>query len=128
MRTFLLAVILALAGCAVGAVARGEREQAALDRELAGRVSGAPRSCVSGHSSQSLQALGNGIFVYRDGATIWVSRPRQRRPGFSPQSTLIVERHGSEYCRGDRVRAIDPGSTIPGPVCVLGDFVPYRRP
>jgi hypothetical protein len=44
-----------------------------------------------------------------------------------PLATLIVESHGSQYCRGDRIRAVEPPSAVPGPACVLRDFVPYRR-
>jgi hypothetical protein len=40
--------------------------------------------------------------------------------------------HGREYCRGDQFRTVPPGSAqlgpwIGGPVCTLGEFVPYRR-
>ena len=120
---------LALAGCAAGAMDWAEREQAALDRELASRVAGEPESCISWRSTQSLHATGTGLFVYRDGGTIWNNRPSEECRGFRPTSTLIVEmRGGSRYCRGDHVRAVEPGTSIPGPLCVLGDFTPYRRP
>jgi hypothetical protein len=40
---------------------------------------------------------------------------------------LVVELHGSQYCRNDRFRTVSAGSTIPGPSCFLGTFTPYRR-
>jgi hypothetical protein len=40
---------------------------------------------------------------------------------------LVVEPIGAQYCRGDRVRTMDPVSRIPGPACTLGDFIPYSR-
>ena len=43
-------------------------------------------------------------------------------------SVLVTEPTGSQYCRGDIVRTFDRSSRIPGPACILGDFVPYRRP
>ena len=41
---------------------------------------------------------------------------------------LVTYPFGSQHCRGDIVRTMDRLSHIPGPGCVLGDFVPYRRP
>jgi hypothetical protein len=127
MRMLLLS--LALAGCVAGATGWEGREQAALDRELAGRVAGESESCISWRSTQSLHATGTGLFVYRDGGTIWVNRPiHECGSSFRPTHTLIVEmRGGSRYCRGDLIRAVEPGSSIPGPLCALGDFTPYRR-
>src|SRR5215213_10130845 len=124
----LLLLSLALAGCAAGATGWEEREQAALDRDLTSRTAGEPQSCLSSSSSRSLQATGTGLFVYREGSTIWVNRPLHECRNFRPTSTLIVEmRGGSQYCRGDQVRALEAGGSIPGPLCVLGDFTPYRQ-
>jgi hypothetical protein len=64
--------------------------------------------------------------VYRERDTVYVNRLGADCPGMRPLTTLIVEAHGSQYCRGDRVRAAETGSTVPGPFCVLRDFVPYR--
>ena len=65
--------------------------------------------------------------VYRRGGTIWLNRLRATCPALRPTSTLIVEVHGSQYCRGDRFRTIEPGQSIPGPTCLLGPFTPWRR-
>lgn len=119
---------LALAACATGDTNWVEREQTALDAELATRVAGESRSCVYANPTSSLAVRARTNFVYRDGPTIWVSRPDNRCAGFRPDSTLLVELRGGQYCRGDRVRGLGPGSAIPGPLCILGDWVPYRRP
>jgi hypothetical protein len=55
-----------------------------------------------------------------------VSRLRAECPGLQPLDTLIVEVHGGRYCRNDQFRAVETGASIPGPICLLGDFVPYR--
>ena len=127
MRHLLLSFV--LAGCAAATSAGREAdEEAVLDRELAGRAAGEPQSCIPWRSTQSLQAAGRGRLVYRDGDTLWVNRPTVECRGLEPTDTLVVEmRGGSRYCRGDRVRAIEPGTSVAGPVCVLGDFTPYRR-
>ena len=119
---------LALPACATGDTNWAEREQTALDAELATRVAGESRSCVYANPTSSLVVRARTNFVYHDGRTIWLSRPIHGCAGFRPDSTLLVELRGSQYCRGDRVRGLDPGSAIPGPLCVLGDWTPYRRP
>jgi hypothetical protein len=128
MRTLLLSLI--LAGCASGATTSRERQgEAALDRELAGRVAGSPQSCIAWRSTRFLQATGDGRLLYRDGETIWVNQPVVECRGLEPTDALVVEmRGGSRYCRGDQVRAIESGAAVAGPRCVLGEFTPYRRP
>jgi len=39
----------------------------------------------------------------------------------------VLDQTGSSLCRGDIVRSFDRLSKIPGPSCVLNDFVPYTR-
>ena len=121
-----LPLLLALAGCA----AMGEREDegAELARQLAGRTAGAPQSCVPVTQNAPLEIVDRQTLAYRLGSTIYVNRLGSECPGMRPFNTLIVETNGSQYCRLDRVRALEPGSSIPGPICPLGDFIPYRLP
>ena len=65
------------------------------------------------------------MLLYSRGATIWANNLGPEC-GFSVNDTLISEPL-SHYCRGDLVRSFDHMSNIPGPTCVLGDFVPYTR-
>lgn len=120
-----LSLLLVLAGCA----AHGDpalREQEAFARELEGRVAGEPQSCVPVRQSEGLTIVDRRTIVRREGRTIWVNRLAADCPGLRPLNTLIVEAHGGQYCRGDLVRGLDPGTTIPGPSCPLRDWVPYR--
>ncbi len=123
-----LLVPVVLAGCAASDTDLAARERSALERELAGRVAGQPRSCVPAGSSHGLEIVGERTLVYRRAGTVWVNRPLTECAGFRPVSALRVETTGSQYCRGDHVQAIELDNSIPGPTCVLGDFVPYRRP
>lgn len=126
MRCLLL--LLCLSGCAAGALPVGERERAGLAQELQGRMAGAAESCVSAFPSQALEIVDSQTVVLRSGGTIWVNRLMSACPSLRPLDTLIVEVQGSRYCRGDRIRSLPRGSTIPGPLCFLGDFTPYRLP
>jgi hypothetical protein len=124
MRIFL--ALFPLAACAAGA--SPDSGAAGLERELAGYSAGEAKSCIPAGSQQNLVIENRSTVTARRGDTIWVNRLGHDCPGFEPLATLIVDVHGSQYCRGDQVRGLSSGSSIPGPFCVLGDFVPYRRP
>ncbi len=96
--------------------------------ELAGRTAGAPQQCVSLRATESLRVseTDRHTLIYGSGGTLWASQLGQC--GFGSDDVLVTEpTTGSYYCRGDLVRSLDRSSHIPGPSCVLGDFVPYRR-
>jgi hypothetical protein len=124
----LLLVPLLLAGCAAPRAEGPTRDQQWLSRELAGRVAGPPQTCVPAESnSAALTIVDDRTLAYQRGRTLWVNNLEAPCPGLRPFETLIVEVHGSQYCRNDRFRSVEPGLTIPGPYCLLGDFTPYRR-
>ena len=123
----LLPLLLVLASCAAPNTNGPSRDQEAHSRELADRSAGSPQNCISSRSPGTLQVVDDRTVVFRDMNTIWVSRLPSACPGLRPLDTLVVETHGSQYCRSDRFRAIQPGTSIPGPYCVLGPFTPYRR-
>jgi len=93
----------------------------------AGRVAGPPQSCVQLRSDTNLRAIDSATLAYGSGSVIYINRLPGSCPGLRDLSTIIAEVHGSAYCRGDRIRANEPGSIIPGPTCNLGEWVPYRR-
>lgn len=123
----LLPLIALLGACAASGTHPGDREQRALTEELAGRTAGEADRCIPIRQGTGLQIVDRRTIVYRDGRTIWVNRLDSDCPGLDPMNTLLVEAHGSQYCRGDRVRGLEPHGSIPGPLCVLRDFVPYTR-
>lgn len=114
--------LLLLAACATGSA-----READLSRELAGRTAGPPRDCVPAAAGDSLVPRDSWTLVYRRGDTLWVNRLAAACPGLNPMSTLVVEVRGSQHCRGDPLRAVEPGQAISGPTCVLGPFTPWRR-
>ena len=96
-------------------------------RELARRTAGEPEDCVPIESGRSLSAVERGTIIYGGGRTLWLVRLRNGCPSIRRLDTLIVEPTGSQYCRGDRIRSVTPGTTIPGPICVIESFTPYTR-
>lgn len=126
MRVMLPIVALSLAGCQPAALAPvGSGDP--LGRELAGRVAGQPQSCISTFSNQGFQVIDGATIAYDLGRVYWVNRLQQACPSLSPHNLVIVERSGTQLCRGDRIRSQEPGSSIPGPSCSLNDWVPYRQ-
>jgi hypothetical protein len=96
--------------------------------ELAGRTAGAPQRCIGLSQLDSLRVSQNDrhTLVYGNSKTIWAN-PVGPSCGFGPDDILVTEPTGSQLCGGDIVRSFDRNSRIPGPSCVLSDFVPYTR-
>jgi hypothetical protein len=99
---------------------------AGLARELAGHVAAASQTCVSTFPNQNLRVIDASTLAYGYGRTIYVNRLAGPCPGLDQLNTVIVHSYGSQYCRGDRVQGLEPGSIIPGPQCILGNWTPYR--
>ncbi len=124
MKVRIAAIAFALASCAAPLPVA---DQQGPPHELAGRVAGPPQSCVTIDQASSLRISENNrhVLFYGTGRTIWANRLGQC--GFGADDLLITEPFAGSHCRGDLVRSIDRSSHIPGPACVLNDFVPYRR-
>jgi hypothetical protein len=99
---------------------------AGLARELAGHVAGPAQSCISTFPNQNLRVIDPSTLAYGDGRTIYVNRLARPCPGLEQLNTVIVHAYGSQYCRGDRVQGLAPGSIIPGPQCILGNWTSYK--
>jgi hypothetical protein len=97
--------------------------------ETAGRIAGPPQSCIPSYEQEGLRILDNGTVAYGHGRTIYINAMGTACPGMEPLSTLIVEPGlAGQFCRGDHVRGREIGANIPGPTCILGDWIPYRMP
>ena len=116
-------LLLVLGACAPVQPASSAEEQ------LAGHVAGAPlgpaQSCITASPGQTLTVVGRQTLSYRRGDTVWINQMPRSCPGVRPFNTLLIETYGSRLCRGDHVRSLDRPGGVPGPVCVLGDFVPF---
>ena len=95
--------------------------------ELAGRTAGPPQRCVATRQAEAPRLGGDRVILYGGGRTLWVNRLSEGCVGINRNDILVVEPAPGSYCRGDRVRSVDPLSGLPGPGCILGDFVPFRR-
>jgi hypothetical protein len=131
MRGYLLIGALALAGCTASAEQAAQADAKAnqdLLKAIGDRVPGAPRDCISASSSDGPQIIDNKTVLYRQAGRVWRNDLVYECPGLEPLKTMIVELHGSQVCRNDQFRTIDPGSHIPGAFCRFGKFTPYDKP
>ena len=94
---------------------------------VAGRTAGPPQTCVLTQPHESIRTIDSETVVYGGLSTIYINRLGAPCPGLSKSSTIILHASGSHYCRGDWIRAIEPHAKVPGPTCILGNWVPYRR-
>jgi hypothetical protein len=121
----LIAAAVTVASCSRPALPPG----AAFAQETAGRVAGPAQTCVSTFPQQNLRILDPQTVAYGWGNTVYINHLSGPCPALSQYNTIIVEGSiGSQYCRGDRVRGLEPGAIIAGPSCNLNDWVAYRRP
>ena len=121
----LITAVLVLAGCAPSAPV--ENPSRDFVSAVAGRVAGEKRGCVPTIGRSGLMPIDTRTIAVDNGSILWVSHLPAECPGLRPLATLIVERTGSQYCRGDLFRATEPGLSIPGPKCVLSEFTAYRK-
>lgn len=127
MRSLIL--VPALAATALGSCAQQPAPPgSALAQTLAGRVAGPPQECISEFGQDHPYVIDPQTIAYGYGRTIYINRLAGPCPAVDPVNTLITETHGGMYCRGDPIRGKEPGAIIPGPVCILQNWVPYRTP
>lgn len=124
MRIEAIFLALALASCAAPDPSATSRQAS----ELTGRTAGPAQRCVllDGQQTLRISNTDSHMVLYGGGKTVWAN---DLGPGcgFGTNDLLISEPSGSHYCRGDIVHSVDRYSRIPGPSCVLGEFVPFNR-
>ena len=125
--------ICALASCAQIETAAGskplsEKQAMALDKELSGKTAGKPVNCLSNTQTNDLIRVSDDVLLYRQsGRLVYQNKLRYTCQGLSRDDDIIVtQTYGGQLCSGDLLRLVDRTSGIQGPVCSLGEFVPYR--
>jgi hypothetical protein len=121
------ALLLFTAGCAT----TGKPPQAASDpamaKALAGKVAGAPKSCISLTESRSSTTYREAI-LYRVNRNLVYLNDLGKCSALRRDNIQVTDVRGSQLCRGDIVRMVDRGSGMQMGACAFSDFVPYRTP
>ena len=94
---------------------------------LEGRVAGTPKSCITLPRVDSSQVIDKTAIVYRDGATLWVNRPRSGAESLNDDDVLVTKTTGSQLCSIDTVQLHDRSSHFWRGFVSLGAFVPYSK-
>lgn len=110
------------------AAARAPGGEAELNRLLAGRVAGAPVSCIPLFNLGSTRVIDGVGIVYRIGGKLYVNRPKSDPRGLDDDDILVVRSFGSQLCNTDRIDLVDRNTRIWSGFVSLGDFVPYSKP
>ena len=110
----------------IGLTAHASGDVSAIFRARDRRAAGPAQTCIPSHSSEGLHVVDSATLAYGSGKTVYVNRLGTSCPGLRDFSTIIVENASGQYCRNDRIRALEVGAIIPGPSCFLGDWVPYK--
>jgi hypothetical protein len=105
------------------------KQSTLLSKQLGGKVAGKPVNCISDFNGSNIIRISDDILLYRvSGNLVYKNNLRSSCPGLARDSDIIVtEQFGSQKCRGDLLRMVDRTSGMQGPVCSLGEFVPYRK-
>lgn len=98
-----------------------------LAKALAGRAPGKPELCLTSSRTETPQVINNRILLYRDGTRVWRNDLPDACPGLDDDAIIVSEVFGGQACRNDQFYTLQRGSTIPGPRCRLGTFVPWDK-
>lgn len=119
-----------LAGCTASAEQSASR-QAEAEKDFADAIGdrqpGTPQNCINPGMNDGPRIIDRRRVIYRQGPRLWVNTLEAECPNLEPYNTLIVEMHGSQLCRNDQFRVLEPGNRIPGPYCRFGKFTPYSK-
>ncbi|MEL6738777.1 MAG: hypothetical protein AAFO28_07605, partial [Pseudomonadota bacterium] len=104
---------------------KGEKELAKL---LEGRVAGEPQNCIRAFPTERTRTIDRTAYVFGSGNTIYVQRTTDPKR-INDREALVIRRFGggSQLCRQDAMRTIDPFTRISGGGVIFVDFVPYTR-
>lgn len=132
MRSFcFLASAAALVGCTTAPdPTRAARADAEFQQLVAGKVAGAPVSCLARSPQSNMVVIDDSRVAFRSGARVFVNDFRGgscARLG-SGHYTLVTRSSGGGLCSGDFAEVVDTSTGMTMGSCVLGDFVPYNEP
>jgi hypothetical protein len=130
MRNFLILATLAIATS--GAAARDDgrltRSQERVEKALAGKIAGEPKSCLTPQESRSSHNYDGVVLFHKNSKMLWRNDMNGCR--LLRESDILSTRlYGSaRLCRGDIAEIIDGTGRYVKGACTYGDFVPYRTP
>jgi hypothetical protein len=94
---------------------------------LAGKVAGAPISCIPTRRANDMVVIDDNTIAFKDGARVYVNHPQGGCSQLSQGHTALVTREYAQPgpCSGDVAQVVDTFSHMTVGSCTLGDFTPY---
>ncbi len=127
MRTLLIISCLALAASAAASDRPLTRDQIAVEKRLAGRVAGKPRSCLNRHEAQNM-SVHDGMLLYRVNARLTYRNDLNGCRQLREHDLIVTRLYGSsQLCRGDIAEIVNRTGYFPKGSCAFGEFVPYAK-
>ncbi|MEC3912604.1 hypothetical protein U5A82_19640 [Sphingobium sp. CR2-8] len=131
MRAWIAMTPMLLAACAGSYVPKPltDKQTAALDKALDGKVAEEKRSCINREPQTNLTVISNNVLLYRvSKKLVYKNELIGSCNGLTYGDTLIVRSYGSQMCRGDFATSANLQTGMQSGACALGDFIPYRAP
>lgn len=109
---------------------RSAAKQQEFDRLLAGKVAGAPLSCLPRYSQNDMVVIDEHTIAFRDGSSrVYVNHMEGGCSNLGGAYALVTKTFGTaQLCRGDIGQVVDLTNHFTVGSCVFGDFVPYTKP
>ena len=106
-----------------------DKQSKLLQKQIGGKVAGEAVSCISSAQHTDVIRVSDDMLLYKvSGRLVYQNRLKSPCRGLaSDRDIMVTEQFGSQQCRGDIIKLVDRIGGIPGPFCVLGDFVPFRK-
>jgi hypothetical protein len=106
------------------------REQAELAQLTAGKVAGAPISCLPHYDAKDMITINDRTVAFRvNRSKVYLNGMQGGCPSLRPPYALVTRQFGSpNLCRGDIAQVVDTSTGMAFGSCVFGDFIPYTRP
>jgi hypothetical protein len=135
MRKFgILLTAILVSSCMGGPVqptpAQVAQSQEKFAKLTAGKVAGAPLSCLPSFRSSDMVVIDDDTIAFRNGPSQVYINHMQGGGCLNldgGRNTLVTRTPGPNLCRGDIAQVVDLVARIPVGSCVFGDFVPYKR-
>lgn len=126
--SFIILAGLGLAACAAQPPAtRSAQAQAKFQQLTAGKMAGAPISCLPTYRAGDMVTIDDSTVVFKQGRTVYVNHMNGGCSGLgSGFYALVTRSSGSGLCRGDIATVTDPSSGFMVGACSVGDFIPYK--
>lgn len=119
--------ILLLAGCTTTTEQSDARDQARLEKALAGLTPGEPVRCIHRDRFTEIRPFQGTILYVAGRNRMWRNDVVGNCAGLRRGDIIVSKTFGSQYCDGDIIQTRSPTGGFLSGSCSLGKFTPYTR-